>query len=225
MTNIVFRSVVGSFLASSIISAVIAAQHTREAEMEYLHAEADTMPTPPSVVGACADSETEYVALGHISDSSTGLGAAQRSPVDACITAPINNDYAASLNAFRGRTRFTLHLATRGSEGQDATSCWSSGGVDQDVWYTFQADEIGMWTVSLCASEAKFDSRVVVYEYDGSGPPTAEVACDDDACGNGEPGSYSSVSFYAEVGQIFSIQVGAVDSPGTADVVMDITVE
>jgi hypothetical protein len=143
----------------------------------------------------------------------------------AALTAPANDNYSAPATASSGSVRFTLHQATRGSEGQNATACWSTGGVDQDVWFKFEADQTGVWTMSLCATETDFDSRIVVYECEENEPPSTVVACDDDGCSEVKTGIHASASFYAEQGEVFYIQVGATDSPETVEVVMDITVD
>lgn len=137
------------------------------------------------------------------------------------MTGPVNDHYSGAINMFQGHRskRFDLVPATQGTEGQAPTACWSSGGVENDVWYTLEADETGTWTVSLCGSEDDFDSRLVVYEFHTGQPPTIQVACADNECGNGKPG-HGSTTFYAVSGQKFYIQVGAVglSGAGTGDV-------
>ncbi len=192
--NLLIRGVVGTLLVSSIVAATRAIGAT--------HASAPT--------------REESLERTRESDP------AESQP--AWWTVPINDNWSGWTSASRGRTRFTMHLATPGSEGQNATACWAADSMEQDVWFKFVADESGTWSVSLCAIQSEFDSRIAIYEVE-SGPPATVVTCDDDACSEGEPGGHASASFYAELGEAFYIQVGSADASPAGDSIMDITVE
>lgn len=140
------------------------------------------------------------------------------------LTSPVNDTYPGSINMHPVQRRFTLLPATRGSEGQDPTSCWSSGGVDKDLWYTFEASKAGTCAVLMSVLEGEFVARIVVYAFEEGEAPTSIVACANNESGNGlEPEALAS--FSVNTGQKFYIQVGTVNLTGNGEGALDVTVE
>jgi hypothetical protein len=135
---------------------------------------------------------------------------------EALLVGPANDAYPGAINIIKGRRTFSTVDATRSSTGQGATACWTTGGVDKDIWYLFEADKAGTWTASLCDSSAS-DTRIVVYGVVSGSAPGSAIACGDNQCGN-----HASTTFHAEEGQVFYIQIGTQDSPGTADGILDL---
>jgi hypothetical protein len=138
-----------------------------------------------------------------------------RVTTEPLFVGPVNDNYPGAINVFKGRRPFSTLTATQSSEGQGATDCWSTGGVERDIWFLFEASGTGTWTASLCDSSTS-DTRLVVYTGD-FGVPGSEVACGDDECG-----SHASATFAATQGQLFYIQVGTMSAFGTANGVLDI---
>ncbi len=117
-----------------------------------------------------------------------------------CPDAPANDDCA---NAEAVGDVTNLAFST-------AAASWDGGGtyiVSPNIWYCYTATCDGLVTVSLCGS--LYDTRLAVYDGCVCGPLGAVIATDDDAC---DPGLQSVVSFQADAGDQFMIEVGGYSS-------------
>ncbi len=105
--------------------------------------------------------------------------------------------------------------------GEPASACTLQ---TNSVWYTISAGANGsLVNVSTCASN--FDTAIMVWRVtsgDCNFATFVPVACNDDFCGDG---LQSTVSFLAEAGQTYKIQIGGFDgSTGTLITNIDCTV-
>ncbi|MFN0241669.1 MAG: hypothetical protein ACKVWV_02145 [Planctomycetota bacterium] len=200
---------------SLIIAAVSDNQVRTSLEVDGRKHISDLLQYGRDVVNAPPTETTTHASSDHALESTSAA---------APLTSPANDTYPGSINMHQAQRRFTLLPATRGSEGQDPTSCWSSGGVDKDLWYTIEASKAGTCTVLLSALEGDFIARVVVYAFEEGAAPTSIVACGTNESSNGlEPEALAT--FSVSTGQKFYVQVGTLNLSATGEGDLTVTVE
>jgi hypothetical protein len=135
----------------------------------------------------------------------------QKTPVprapSAVLVAPANDNCAnaISINAcpFTDTKDTTMATDEAGEPGSTCTTTQS-----KSIWYTLPASANRRTvTLNTCGS-APVDTAVMVYRVTGAACGFAQfvaVACNDDFCGDG---FQSTVSFTADAGQTYKIQVG-----------------
>lgn len=107
----------------------------------------------------------------------------------SCVTTQcdiLSNDECEGATSISiGKTPFSTLDATTSSDAFDESMCSTSylGGVNNDVWFTYDADCTGSLTLSTC-STASFDTDIVLYE--GTCETKVQIACngDSDNCDN-----------------------------------------
>ena len=124
---------------------------------------------------------------------------------------PANNDCSTpTIISGAGLFPFDLVGATTGQEGQNNTSCTSTGDptIADDVWYCWTATCTGLVQISTCGL-TNIDTTIALY-IDCDCPSTDEQAfcCNDDACG-----VQSGFNCEVQCGQKYLIQIG--HKPGT----------
>lgn len=131
---------------------------------------------------------------------------------------PLNDSCATpAVIAGAGPHAFDNRFATTGSEGQNEAACLFTftTGIANDQWFTWTSPTGGAATFTVCGGlpmASGTDTKVAIYR--GSGCPTAgsAIACNDDT--GGACGLPSTVSWSAECGQQYTIQLGRF--PGSA---------
>jgi hypothetical protein len=129
----------------------------------------------------------------------------------AAAAAVNDNCAAATLIASCPFTNTVDTTETTNEPGEPASECTSQS---NSVWYSFTAgaDFVSV-TVDTCGSD--FDTAVMVWRVTGGScdfPSFVPVACDDDGADCGELRSH--VTFVAEPGQTYKIQVGGFGGEG-----------
>jgi len=142
-------------------------------------------------------------------------------------TPPIANDECTGAIALTGAGPWPFNntSATTGTVGQTEAVCLFFGltAIANDEWFTWSASQSGTATLSVCAGIVSGGNDTKVAIYDGAGcPVTAAIACNDDATCAGS-GLRSTVTWAANCGQSYTIQLGryngATASQGTFSIV------
>lgn len=130
---------------------------------------------------------------------------------DVCII--VDNDTCETAREVTsGLWSFTTDGASTGGPDTDETQCETEflGGVNYDVWFTYDACESNSIEIGTCSS-ADFDTDLVVYSYDGLDCNTmTQLDCNGDSAGC--DGFTSSVSLNVAEGQSYLIRVGGFHS-------------
>ncbi len=131
---------------------------------------------------------------------------------------PVNDNCANAISI--NSCPFTNSTSTVGAtdeQGEPQSTCTSQA---NSVWYTYAAGaNVASITVDTCASD--FDTAIMVYRVNGAACDFANfvpVVCNDDFCGDG---LQSSVTFLANAGQTYKIQVGGF-SGATGNLVVNV---
>jgi hypothetical protein len=127
---------------------------------------------------------------------------------------PPANDRCATPTAIAGPGPhpFDTTFATTGNQGQSEALCSFFGvtSVRNDVWFTWTAPSTSTVTLTTCGGigvGSSEDTKVAVYA--GSGcPATPAIACNEDDGTCGVFGFPSTVSWIAQQGTTYTIQVG-----------------
>ena len=97
-------------------------------------------------------------------------------------------------------------------------------GVDgaPDAVYGLTADSTGIVTVSLCGATSAYDTKLWVYK--DTCVSGADVACNDDACGNANVANpvLSELQLWVDSGSTYYIIVGGFDDTEQGDYTIDI---
>ncbi len=130
----------------------------------------------PIPTGACCANNTCSVTQA---PACTGAGTTYQGNGTTCaaVSCPQGNDGCSSAIALCDGV--TSNGTTVAATVDGTASCASSAGT-ADVWYSYIPATSGSWVVDTCTGS--YDTALSVRT--GNCPGTAEVGCDDDACGN-----------------------------------------
>ncbi len=126
---------------------------------------------------------------------------------DECQGPPVNDACAGAAPIAEGATPFSTFFAT--TDGLPLVCDGSSSPFVNDVWFSYIPQCTGAATISTC-NGAGFDTIVAVY-FGGSCPPSAALACSNDAPGCGQT---SSVELQVFAGFPYLIRIGATQGAG-----------
>jgi hypothetical protein len=116
------------------------------------------------------------------------------------------NDDCNSPDAISGAGSFAFDnsFATTGAEGQNEYICYDFGSsaVDNDVWFNWTATVTEQVTVQTCGGTST-DTKVGAYPGGACPGVGSAIACNDDTCG-----LQSSISFAANAGSSYMLQIG-----------------
>jgi len=127
-----------------------------------------------------------------------------------CPVLPANDNCAGAITVLNGQTNIDNTTATD-STGIPGGVCIAGGAVNvkKDLWYSYTASCTGRLSVDLCATGGTVtDTTLQIFT--GACASLAEVACDDDGCGNATDADFLSsiTNFNVTTGQQFRIRVG-----------------
>jgi hypothetical protein len=120
----------------------------------------------------------------------------------ATFTSLSNDACGSPIRIFDGATNFCTDGATTDGPTEGACAGFGDPQINQDVWYTYIATRSGVTTINTCANTT-FDSKIGIYLGGCPGGPNTAITCNDDSCG-----LFSSISFNATAGQVYTLRVG-----------------
>ena len=154
---------------------------------------------------ACEEGVEYYIRIGGYEDGGFGSGTFSVAVNDS----PKNDSCENPIEVVDGETDFSTVFAS--TDGAEDCDFFGNLNTYNDVWFRYTAICDAPLTVSTC-NLVDYDSKIVLYEDDGSCPPTAVVGCNDD----GEGCANLSSLLVADVvkGQSYLIRVGGYGDGG-----------
>jgi len=124
-----------------------------------------------------------------------------------CIPPPANNDCLNAITLASAFGTYTYDNAGATEDGpQDCDTPFGHNGVDNDVWFFWEAPCNGTARLETCGLTGT-DDKFVVYQSSSCGDLNTVVACDDDGCTNAPPFE-SAANFAITDGTTYLIRIG-----------------